>query len=70
MTNSKFDILIFLTFSAFDDVPMTIERGCTSEADESLYKCQTLEDGSRLENYSEMKLTFKISAIFAKSTSL
>ena len=41
---------------------MTIERGCTSETDESLYKCETLEDGSRLENCSKMKLV-KISAI-------
>lgn len=32
---------------SFDDVPMTIERGCTSETDESLYKCETLDDGSR-----------------------
>merc|ERR550519_1759684 len=31
----------------FYDVTMTIERGCTSETDESLYKCESLEDGSR-----------------------
>ena len=28
---------------------MTIERGCTSETDDNLYKCETSEDGSRLE---------------------
>lgn len=39
-----------LKFPGLDDPPLvTIERGCTSETDDNLYKCETSEDGSRLE---------------------
>ena len=45
-----------------DDPPLvTIERGCTSETDDNLYKCETSEDGSRLEAPSDLFLNNKIS---------
>ena len=45
-----------------DDPPLvTIERGCTSETDDNLYKCETSEDGSRLEPPSDLILNNIIS---------
>ena len=45
-----------------DDPPLvTIERGCTSETDDNLYKCETSEDGSRLEAPLELFLNNIIS---------
>ena len=39
-----------LKYPGLDDPPLvTIERGCTSETDDNFYKCETSEDGSRLE---------------------
>ena len=53
-----------LKFPGLDDPPLvTIERGCTSETDDNLYKCETSEDGSRLEAPSDFFLNNIISII-------
>ena len=48
-------------FTGIEDHPVTIERGCTSETDDNLYKCETSEDGSRLEAPSDLFLNNIIS---------
>ena len=51
-----------MKFPGLDDPPLvTIERGCTSETDDNLYKCETSEDGSRLEAPSDLFLNNIIS---------
>ena len=50
---------------------MTIERGCTNEIDESLYKCETLEDGSRSETFENsytINEQFNTNVVFHKKT--